>query len=118
VFQPVVPGDDLNACRDRVRPFLALYIGGMGAKGQNFHKNAVDRYGYEEIYLAGKKADAEAAIPNELIDELALLGPKEHIRDQLSRWQALDVDFTMLVGLDVHNAEEQLDLIRYLTEIL
>ncbi len=125
VFQPVVPGEDLDACRDRVRPFLALYIGGMGAKDQNFHKNAIDRYGYQEtsdriqqLYLAGKKADAEAAVPVELIDELALVGPKEHMRDQLSRWQSLDIDFTMLIGLDSRNAAQQLDLIRSLTEIL
>jgi F420-dependent oxidoreductase-like protein len=48
VAQPIVPGDDIDACRDEVRPYLALYIGGMGAKGQNFHKNAIDRYGYED----------------------------------------------------------------------
>jgi F420-dependent oxidoreductase-like protein len=125
VTQPVVPGNDLDACRDQVRPFLALYIGGMGAKGQNFHKNAVDRYGYadatdqiQELYLAGKKADAAAAIPTELIDELALIGPKEHMRDQLEHWKALEIDFTMLVGLDARNAESQLAVIRDLTEML
>jgi F420-dependent oxidoreductase-like protein len=125
VSQPVVPGDDLDACRDQVRPYLALYIGGMGAKGQNFHKNAVDRYGYEEVsdriqdlYLSGKKADAEAAIPTELIDELALVGPKEHMRDQLSRWQSLDIDFTMLVGLDARNGQRTMKLLRDLTDML
>jgi F420-dependent oxidoreductase-like protein len=125
VSQPVVPGDDLDACRDQVRPFLALYIGGMGAKDQNFHKNAVDRYGYEEatdriqeLYLAGEKADAAAAIPTALIDELALVGPKEHMRDQLAHWKALDVDFTMLVGLDERNSERQLQVIRDLSEML
>ncbi|MFT4561862.1 MAG: F420-dependent oxidoreductase-like protein [Gammaproteobacteria bacterium] len=125
ISQPVVPGDDIDACRDEVRRYLALYIGGMGAKGENFHKNTVDRYGYEEVstriqdlYLAGNKAQAEAAIPTELIDELALVGPKEHMRDQLSRWQALGIDFTMLVGLGASNAKRQLKAIRDLTEIL
>jgi F420-dependent oxidoreductase-like protein len=125
VTQPVVPGDDLDACRDQVRPFLALYIGGMGAKDQNFHKNAVDRYGYEdatdriqELYLAGKKADAAAAIPKALIDELALIGPKEHMRDQLEHWKALDIDFTMVVGLDKRSGERQLQLLRDLAEML
>ena len=125
VTQPVVPGDDLDACRDQVRPFLALYIGGMGAKDQNFHKNAVDRYGYsdatdriQELYLAGKKADAAAAIPTALIDELALIGPKEHMRDQLEHWKALDIDFTMVVGLDKRNGERQLALLRDLAEML
>jgi len=125
VAQPIVPGDDLDACRDEVRPFLALYIGGMGAKGQNFHKNAIDRYGYEEVteqiqalYLAGKKQEAAAAIPAELIDQLALLGPKEHMRDQLARWKALNIDFTMLVGLDARRTERQLGVLRDLTELL
>jgi len=125
VSQPVVPGSDLDACRDEVRPYLALYIGGMGAKDQNFHKNAVDRYGYEEatdriqeLFLAGKKADAAAAIPTELIDELALVGPKEHMRDQLEHWKALEIDFTMLVGLDARNSERQLAVIRDLSEML
>jgi len=125
VAQPIVPGSDLAACRDEVRPYLALYIGGMGAKGQNFHKNAIDRYGYQdatdriqELYLSGKKQEAAAAIPDELIDQLALLGPKEHMRDQLDCWKALDVDFTMLVSFDARRAERQLGVIRDLTELL
>ncbi len=125
VMQPIVPGDDLAACRDEVRPYLALYIGGMGAKGQNFHKNAIDRYGYEEatariqeLYLSGRKQEAAAAIPDDLIDQLALLGPKEHMRDQLAEWDALDIDFTMLVGFDARHAKRQLEVIRNLTELL
>ena len=97
----------------------------MGAKGQNFHKNAVDRYGYEEatdriqdLFLAGKREDAAAAIPKELIDELALIGPKEHMRDQLEHWKALDIDFTMLVGLDARNSDRQMKVLRDLTEML
>ena len=89
------------------------------------HKNAIDRYGYEavteqiqDLYLAGKKQEAAAAIPAELIDQLALLGPKEHMRDQLARWKALDIDFTMLVGLDSRRAERQLGVLRDLTELL
>ena len=125
VTQPVVPGDDLDACRSMVRPYLALYIGGMGAKNQNFHKNAIDRYGYEEateeiqdLYLAGKKNEAMAAIPAELIDQLALIGPKEHMRGQLDQWRALDIDFTMVLGLNPGAAKQQLSLIRDLIEML
>ncbi len=123
VMQPIVPGKDVSACRDEVRPFLALYIGGMGAKGQNFHKNAIDRYGYEEateqiqdLYLAGKKQEAAAAIPDDLIDQLAFLGPKEHMRDQIEQWKALDIDFTMLMSFDARSADRQLGLIRDLVE--
>lgn len=125
VSQPVVSGDDLDACRDEVRPYLALYIGGMGAKGKNFHKDAIDRYGYEEdsnriqeLYLAGRKIEAEAAIPVGLIDELALVGPKTHMREQLARWQALNIDFTMLVGLGGGDIGRQMQALRDLTEIL
>ena len=125
VMQPIVPGKDIDACRDEVRPFLALYIGGMGAKGQNFHKNAIDRYGYEEVtekvqdlYLGGKKEEAAAALPAELIDELSLVGPKEHMRDQLSQWQALGIDFTMVIGFDARSADRQLGLIRDLAEMM
>jgi len=125
VTQPVVPGPDLDACRDEVRPYLALYIGGMGARGRNFHKYVIDRYGYEEateqiqdLYLKGKKQDAAAAIPADLIDQLALLGPKAHMRDQIARWKALGIDFTLLVGLDARRAEQQLGVIRTLAELL
>ena len=125
VSQLTVPGNDLAACRDQVRPYLSLYIGGMGAKDQNFHKNAIDRYGYESVteeiqnlYLAGKKQEAAAVIPDDLIDQLALVGPKEHMRDQLAQWKALDLDFTMLVGFDARNADGQLGLIRELVEML
>jgi F420-dependent oxidoreductase-like protein len=125
VFQPIVPGDDVDACRDQVRPYMALYIGGMGAKGQNFHKNAIDRYGYEEVtnkiqdlYLAGKKEEAAAEIPTDLIDQLAFVGPKEHMRDQIAEWQALDIDFTMVLGFSAAEADRQLALIRDLTEMM
>ncbi len=125
VGQPIVPGKDLDACRDEVRPYLSLYIGGMGAKGENFHKNAIDRYGYEDatekiqdLYLAGKKQEAAAAIPDDLIDQLTLLGPKEHMRDQLDHWKALDIDFTLLVSFEARHADRQLGLIRELTELL
>jgi len=125
VMQPVIPGSDLDACRDQVRPYLSLYIGGMGAKGQNFHKNAIDRYGFgdvteqiQELYLAGKKQEAAAAIPNELIDQLAFVGPKEHMREQVAEWKNLGVDFTLLMSFDASNAERQLSVIRDLVELI
>jgi hypothetical protein len=59
-----------------------------------------------------------AAIPTELIDELALIGPKEHMRDQLEHWKTLEIDFTMLVGLDARNSVRQLAVIRDLSAML
>jgi alkanesulfonate monooxygenase SsuD/methylene tetrahydromethanopterin reductase-like flavin-dependent oxidoreductase (luciferase family) len=100
----VVVGDDLDACRMPVRAMLALYIGGMGAKGKNFYNDYAKRLGYEEtaervqdLYLEGKKGEAMAAIPDALVDEVALVGPKEKIRDRIAAWKASPVT-TMILG--------------------
>jgi F420-dependent oxidoreductase-like protein len=91
----VVLSDDLDAARDALRPVLALYIGGMGARGVNFYNALVRRYGYEddadriqELYLNGKQRDAIAAVPDALIDDVALVGPRDRIRDRLDAWRA------------------------------
>jgi F420-dependent oxidoreductase-like protein len=92
-------GDDLAACRDALRPELALYIGGMGARNRNFYNDFVKRLGYEDAavtiqdhFLAGRRKDAEAAVPDTLIDDISLIGPKERIRDRLQAWQAIAKD--------------------------
>lgn len=86
--------NDVNAAADRLRPMLALYIGGMGAKGANFHKAVFDRMGYEEIgdhiqdlYLQGRKDEAMAAIPLEMVEKVALIGPKEKIAEEINTWK-------------------------------
>jgi F420-dependent oxidoreductase-like protein len=98
----VVVGDDVDECRMKVKPNLALYIGGMGARGKNFYNELACRYGYEEaaktiqdFYLAGKKNEAIAAVPDELVDEIALCGPRERIKDQLGAWR--DAGVTTLI---------------------
>ena len=103
-FVPVHIGDDLAACRQPVKDWLALYIGGMGARGKNFYNDYAKRLGYEEeavkiqdLYLAGKKAEAMALVPDKLVDEIALLGPKERIRDRVKAWKAGKVP-TLLIG--------------------
>ncbi|HST88099.1 MAG TPA: LLM class F420-dependent oxidoreductase [Ktedonobacterales bacterium] len=90
----VVLGDDVQACRDLLKPMLALYIGGMGARGKNFYNDLVSRYGYEaaareiqDLYLDGKKKAAAAAVPDALVDEVALCGPKERIAERLEPWK-------------------------------
>jgi F420-dependent oxidoreductase-like protein len=100
----VIVGDDVEACRMPVRAMLALYIGGMGAKGKNFYTDYARRLGYEEaalniqdLYLQGKKGDAMAAVPDKLIDEVALVGPAERIRDRIAIWKASPVT-TMIIG--------------------
>lgn len=112
-FVSVAMNDDLDAAFDSLRPWLALYIGGMGAKDKNFYNDYASRLGYAEeaariqdLYLAGKKAEAEAAVPRALLDEVALVGPKDRIRERLGAWKAAgqrgEVG-TMLLG--VHDPE-------------
>jgi F420-dependent oxidoreductase-like protein len=92
---PVVVADDVSAARDFLRPLLALYVGGMGARGQNFYNRLACRYGFEaeaaaiqDLYLDGKKAEAAAAVPDALVDEIALVGDRDRIADRLEAWRA------------------------------
>jgi F420-dependent oxidoreductase-like protein len=94
----VVVGDDVDALRDKVKPALALYVGGMGAKGKNFYNDLACRYGYEavaaeiqDLYLAGKKADAIALVPDDLVDDTCLIGSRERIADRLEAWKESSV---------------------------
>lgn len=92
-------GDDLAACRDAIRPELALYIGGMGARGKNFYTDYAGRLGFEaeaaniqNLYLAGQRKEAAAAVPDRMIDEVALIGSPDRIRDRLQAWKAIARD--------------------------
>src|SRR5436853_581457 len=114
----VIIGDDVDACRARVKPNLALYIGGMGAKGKNFYNDLSCRYGYEEaaahiqeLYLSGKKVEAIAAVPDALVDEVALCGPRERIADLIGAWKDAGVR-TLICGAG------SVDAIRAMAEIV
>ncbi len=94
-FVPVHVGDDLAACRQPVKEWLALYVGGMGARGKNFYNDYVARMGYasetakiQDLFLGGKKAEAAAAVPDKLVDTVALVGPPARIRERLQVWKA------------------------------
>jgi alkanesulfonate monooxygenase SsuD/methylene tetrahydromethanopterin reductase-like flavin-dependent oxidoreductase (luciferase family) len=83
--------DDVAAARDAMRPFLALYVGGMGSRRQNFYNQLVQRYGFEDaarevqdLYLDGKREEAMAALPDELIDLVSLCGPPDRVRERLA----------------------------------
>ncbi len=102
---PVVVHDDVERAADAIRPFLALYIGGMGAKGANFHFDAVARLGYrsecediQRLYLAGRKAEAAAAVPTELVEDVALVGPAKKIRAGLASWEKTAVTTMIIQG--------------------
>ncbi|HTO55869.1 MAG TPA: LLM class F420-dependent oxidoreductase [Myxococcota bacterium] len=117
-FVTVVMGDDLEKCRNAVKPMLALYIGGMGARGKNFYNDYAKRLGYEEAavkiqdaFLGGDRNGAMAAVPNALVDEVALIGSRERIRDRISAWKQSPVG-TMCLGTG------QIEAVRTLAELV
>ena len=100
----VLVGDDVQALRDTLKPYLALYVGGMGSKGKNFYNALVRRYGWEaeaeriqELYLSGHQREAIAAVPDALVDAVSLVGPKERIRDRLAAWRETPIT-TLNIG--------------------
>jgi F420-dependent oxidoreductase-like protein len=91
---PAVLSDDVASARDALKPYYALYIGGMGARGTNFYNDLVRSYGFEDeaetiqtLFLEGKQRDATAAVPDALVDEMALVGPRERIAERLAVWR-------------------------------
>jgi F420-dependent oxidoreductase-like protein len=103
---PLIVTDDIESAADALRPMYALYFGGMGAKGTNFHADVAIRMGYEaevaaiqELYLSGRKDDAAAAIPARLLAQLTLIGPPDKIRHDLEVWRDSIVT-TLLIGGD------------------
>ena len=103
---PVIINDDIEQAADFLRPMYALYFGGMGARGANFHHDVAVRLGYEaeakhvqDLYLEGKKDDAAAAIPTALVEDLALIGSEDKIRDELDAWRE-SIATTLLVAGD------------------
>jgi len=101
--------DDLDAGRLQMKPFIALYIGGMGAKGRNFYNNLACMYGYEEeaeriqdLYLAGKKMEATLAVPDALVDEVCLVGSSDQIKDRLDAWKEAGVSTLNVATSDIN----------------
>ncbi len=114
----VIIEDDLDMAYNQLKPMLALYIGGMGAKDKNFYNDLVRRYGFEEaadtiqgLYLEGRKFEAVAAVPNDLVDAVALVGSKARIKDRLQLWLNSDVTTMNLQLPDV-------ETIRFMAECL
>lgn len=118
----VAIGDDLDECRNSMRPFLALYVGGMGSRDKNFYKSLVSRYGFEEaaakvqdLYLEGKKTEAMAALPAELIDLTSICGPKDRVRDRIAAYADAGVS-TLVVTPVAPTPAERTQLLRDLAE--
>jgi F420-dependent oxidoreductase-like protein len=115
--------DDLEKARDAMRPFIALYVGGMGSRKQNFYNQLVTRYGYgedakriQDLYLEGKRDEAMAAIPDELIDTVSLCGPPDHVRERLAVYRDAGVG-TLGVTPTAFTLDERLEQLRLVAEL-
>ena len=102
---PLIVTDNVEAAADALRPMYALYFGGMGARGTNFHANVAIRMGYEaevakiqDLYLGGKKDEAAAAVPTKLLEQLTLIGPPDKIRHDLEAWRDSIVTTLLVAG--------------------
>lgn len=110
--------DNLEIGYNMMRPMLALYIGGMGAKGKNFYTDLAGRYGYQaeaeeiqDLYLSGRQGEAMMKVPAALIDEIALVGPKERIRERLSRYRNSPVTTMNITVFDVDSLRTMVELV-------
>lgn len=115
---PVVIDRSLDACYNALRPMLALYIGGMGSRERNFYNDLAVRYGFEQAarevqdhYLSGDKFGAMSAIPGELIDEVALVGPRERVRERLQLWRESPVRTLNMMISDVDTLRTMVELV-------
>jgi alkanesulfonate monooxygenase SsuD/methylene tetrahydromethanopterin reductase-like flavin-dependent oxidoreductase (luciferase family) len=116
--------DDIDRARDVMRPFIALYVGGMGSREKNFYNELVRRYGFEDaattiqaLYLDGKKQEAAAAIPPELIDRVTMCGPRERVRERLEVYRDAGVG-TLIASVMAPDPEARTRTVRELAEML
>ncbi len=119
----VYVSDDRQKARDLMRPFLGLYIGGMGSRERNFYNQLVQRYGYEaaarevqDLYLDGKKDEAAAAIPDDLIDAVSLCGPREHVRERIAAYRDAGVGTLGVIPV-AFTRDERLEQLRLVAEL-
>ncbi|MEN8159851.1 MAG: LLM class F420-dependent oxidoreductase [Myxococcota bacterium] len=105
----VIVTDDVKGALDSLKPFIGLYVGGMGARTKNFHKDMMARRGYpeaadriQELFLAGRRDEAIAAVPDEYVDQGALVGPAARVRERFRAWEELGVD-----GLTLHTQQDE-----------
>ncbi len=114
---------DVDSARDAMRPFMALYIGGMGSREKNFYNTLVQRYGFEDaaravqdLYLEGRKEEAAAALPTELIDLVSLVGPADRVRERLRAYADAGVG-TLGVSPMAWTRDERIKQLRLVAEL-
>src|ERR671921_223700 len=112
--------DDIDRARDVMRPFIALYVGGMGSREKNFYNALVRRYGFEEaaeevqnLYLDGKKEEAAAALPAELIDMTSICGPRDRVKERIEVYRDAGVG-TLMISPMAFDPDERLRIVREL----
>jgi F420-dependent oxidoreductase-like protein len=115
--------EDRESARDAMRHYVALYVGGMGSRKQNFYNALVQRYGYEDaarevqdLYLEGRKDEAAAALPGELIDTLCLVGPRDFVRERLAVYRGAGVG-TLMISPMAWNFEDRIAQLRAVAEL-
>ena len=115
--------DDVETARDAMRPYVALYVGGMGSRDKNFYNALVQRYGFEDaarrvqdLYLEGKRDEAAAALPAELIDTVSLCGPPDVVRERLAVFRDAGVG-TLMVSPMAWSFEDRLQQLRHVAEL-
>jgi alkanesulfonate monooxygenase SsuD/methylene tetrahydromethanopterin reductase-like flavin-dependent oxidoreductase (luciferase family) len=113
----IAVSDDVEGCRNFFRPVIALYVGGMGARNKNFYNALVTRLGWadaaieiQNLYLDGKKKEATAAVPDDLVDAICLVGPKERIADRVAAWKESKASCLMLTGANREALEVMAEL--------
>ncbi len=118
VAAPAAITDDSRQARAAIKPTLALYVGGMGARGRNFYFDLACRYGYEaaaeriqQLYLEGNKAEAVAAVPDELVDETSLIGSEAEVEDRLAAWREAGVTTFVAMTSDVSTLRTLAELV-------
>jgi F420-dependent oxidoreductase-like protein len=114
---PLAIGDDVTQLRDLTRPAFALYIGGMGARGKNFYHELACRYGYEDeanriqdAYLAGRKDEAAALVPAELVEKTSLIGPLGYVKERLAVYREAGVSTLNITALGASHAQRVKDI--------
>jgi F420-dependent oxidoreductase-like protein len=119
----VMIGDDLDVARNAMRPMLALYVGGMGSREQNFYNRLVSTYGFErealqvqELYLEGRKSEAMLALPEDLIDAVSIVGPRDRARERIRAYRDAGVD-TLIVSPMAFDNDERKQQLRLVAEL-
>jgi len=121
---PVILNDDVQAAAAPLRPYSALYLGGMGSREKNFYNALAVRMGFEEgaamvqdLFLAKKHREAAAAVPLDFIDQTSLIGPRDRVKDRLSRYAASGVT-TLTIAAEGASLDERLHVVRTMAELL